>query len=294
MHFEIEHRTEYRYSQPVFLDPHLLRLRPRSDWRQRLDGFELDISPQPEGCARIVDLDGNDANRPWFAGTHDHLRIVVCSVVETLESDPYGYYLDANADGLPLTYGEELAGLAPYMSPETQEGPVLELARDLQRESENKTVRFLSLLNAKIRQLCPTETRLEGDPLTPEETLDRGRGACRDVTVLFMAVCRAAGLAARFTSGYVDGVLQEDRYLHAWAEVYLPGAGWRGYDPSLGLVVTDRHVALASGPRAAAARPFSGRFRGTGVEAQMTVDLKIRTAPVHEGASDVPAAGGIA
>ena len=282
MRFEIEHETEYRYARPVFLDPHLLRIRPRSDWRQRLDTFELDISPEPEGCAHLVDLDGNNTVRPWFSGTHDYLRILVRSRVQTLESDAYGYYLDAEVDRLPLTYGEELPALSPYLSPETDAGPIGGLAQELQQESEGKSVRFLSLLNARVRELCPTETRLEGDPLPPEQTLARGRGACRDVTVLFMAVCRAAGLAARFTSGYVEGSLQQERYLHAWAEVYLPGAGWRGYDPSLGLVVTDRHVALASGPTAMAARPFVGRFRGTGAEAQMSVNLSIRTAPLVE------------
>lgn len=135
----------------------------------------------------------------------------------------------------------------------------------------------MSLLNRRIQEVCPSQTRLEGDPLTPAETLARGGGACRDVAVLFIAACRAVGLAARFTSGYIEGSLQEERYLYAWAEVYLPGAGWRGYDSSLGLVVAERHVALASGPTAAAARPFVGRFRGDDVEATMTVDLQIQT-----------------
>ncbi len=265
MYFEIEHDTQYRYSEPVFLDPHLLRIRPRTDWCQRLTTFDLEISPAPDGIARLVDLDGNETVQPWFSGTHDHLRIVARSKVETLVSDPYAYLLDGDADHLPVTYNEEGGQLVPYLpTAPVPDGPVLTLARQIRQEAEGATIPFLGLLNGRIRELCPTQIRLEGDPLTPEQTLERGGGACRDVAVLFMAACRAVGLATRFTSGYIAGELQEERYLHAWAEVYLPGAGWRGYDPSLGLVVTDRHVALASGPTAVAARPFVGRFRGTG------------------------------
>lgn len=284
MRFDIVHRTDYHYSRPVFLEPHLLRIRPRSDWSQRLLTFDLEISPKPAGCARIVDLDGNDATQPWFSDTHDHLYIIARSVAETLREDPFDYLLEDGADRLPPPYAEQSGQLQPYLVRDGVDPSVQDLARSMQRDSAGVTVRFLSLLNQRINHICPTETRLEGEPLTPAQTLARGGGACRDVAVLFIATCRALGLAARFTSGYVEGSLQQERFLHAWAEVYLPGAGWCGYDPSLGLVVADRHVALASGPTAAATRPFGGRFRGSDVEATMTVDLQIVTTTSEEPA----------
>ncbi|MBT5060248.1 MAG: transglutaminase family protein [Gemmatimonadetes bacterium] len=276
MRFEIRHETEYQYSHAVFLEPHLLRIRPRSDASQRLIEFDLEISPEPTGCAHLVDLDGNATMRPWFSGHHDHLRFVSHSIVETLRDQPFAYLLDAEADSLPVQYEQIQLQLAPYLRHDA--GPaVTDLAAQILSASESKPATFARLLNQRIHDLCPTETRLEGDPLTPAQTLGRGRGACRDVSVLFMEVCRVAGLAARFTSGYVAGSADQERFLHAWAEVYLPGAGWRGYDPSLGLVVADRHVALASGPGSMDARPFVGRFRGSNVEAQMSVQLQIST-----------------
>ncbi len=280
MRFDISHQTDYHYSRPVFLEPHLLRIRPRTDWSQRLITFDLQILPEPAGCARLVDLDGNDTTQPWFSDTHDHMCIIAHSVVETLRQDPFAYLLDADADHLPPLYGEQKSQLQSYLLDDGIDPSVQDLAGSVQQEAGPNTARFLSLLNQRVYQLCPTEIRLEGDPLTPAQTLARGGGACRDVAVLFMAACRSVGLAARFTSGYVAGALQQERFLHAWAEAYLPGAGWRGYDPSLGLVVADRHVALASGPTAAATRPFSGRFRGD-AEATMTVDLQIHSSPAE-------------
>ncbi|MBT4099812.1 MAG: transglutaminase family protein, partial [Gemmatimonadetes bacterium] len=204
MRFEIRHETEYQYSHAVFLEPHLLRIRPRSDASQRLIEFDLEISPEPTGCAHLVDLDGNATMRPWFSGHHDHLRFVSHSIVETLRDQPFAYLLDAEADSLPVQYEQIQLQLAPYLRHDA--GPaVTDLAAQILSASESKPATFARLLNQRIHDLCPTETRLEGDPLTPAQTLGRGRGACRDVSVLFMEVCRVAGLAARFTSGYVAG-----------------------------------------------------------------------------------------
>lgn len=115
MRFEIVHQTECKYSRPVFLEPHVLRLRPRSDWSQRLESFELEISPEPAGCARLVDLDGNDTAQPWFSEKHEHLRITAHSQVETLRDDPFGYLLGSDAECLPMLYGAQHSQLEPYL-----------------------------------------------------------------------------------------------------------------------------------------------------------------------------------
>ena len=112
--------------------------------------------------------------------------------------------------------------------------------------------------------------------MPPRVTLEKGQGACRDLAVLFVAACRALGFGARFVSGYHQGHSEPMRRdLHAWAEVYLPGGGWRGYDPSLGLAVADRHVAVAAGTRPDQAAPISGSFRGTGVSSRMRAEIRM-------------------
>lgn len=118
--------------------------------------------------------------------------------------------------------------------------------------------------------------RLTGEPLPPGKTLRRKEGACRDLAVLFIDLCRSLGIAARFVSGYkYDPGAKDSFELHAWAEVFLPGAGWRGYDPSLGLAVADTHVALASGPGAAEAAAVTGTYRGSEVLSNLTYKVNI-------------------
>ena len=124
------------------------------------------------------------------------------------------------------------------------------------------------------------ETRDHGAPLPPSITFQKKRGACRDLVLLFMAVCRRFGLASRFVSGYQEGDPDmEQRHLHAWAEVYIPGGGWRGYDPSHGLVVADRHIALAASYAPEGTAPVKGSFRGTGVSAETNYVISLVASP---------------
>lgn len=132
-------------------------------------------------------------------------------------------------------------------------------------------------LNARLHRQIRHEIRDSGQPPAPEITLRRGRGACRDLTVLFMAACRSQGLAARFVSGYQKGDGNRPRrYMHAWPEIYLPGGGWRGFDPTLGLAVADQHVAVAAAARPEAAAPLEGHFHGattSTLEAEVRIDV---------------------
>jgi transglutaminase-like putative cysteine protease len=139
-------------------------------------------------------------------------------------------------------------------------------------------VPFLSALSRRIAERCRPAIRLQGDPQPPAFTLREGTGACRDLSVLFIDACRAVGLAARFVSGYYGGPSAADRrYLHAWAEVFLPGAGWRGFDPLQGLAVADRHVAVAAGAQPRDAAPITGTLGGGDTPADLEVDLKIES-----------------
>lgn len=121
--------------------------------------------------------------------------------------------------------------------------------------------------------------RPNGDAYEPAVTLKRGQGACRDLTVLFMEACRSVGLSARFVSGYAEGLsTRDDGELHAWAEIYLPGAGWRGFDPTLGLAVADRHVAIAASPIPVGAAPVSGSFRADSATAGLSYEVSVKAA----------------
>ena len=143
---------------------------------------------------------------------------------------------------------------------------------------DQDTTAFLIKLADRIHHEFQHVGRFEGEPMAPEQTLSGRSGACRDTAMLFVAACRSQGLAARFVSGYSIHHPPEvtEHELHAWAEVYLSGAGWRGYDPSLGLAVADGHLVLATAPDHRLAAAVTGTYRGTGVTSTRTYALSVR------------------
>jgi transglutaminase-like putative cysteine protease len=188
----------------------------------------------------------------------------VTSVVRTHRSDPFNFLItDAAVSSLPLTYDRRLQpALSPYLERPVADGTVDAFAQAIQAEAGNDTVRFLTLLAERVRASFQYSVREHGDPWTARETLEKKFGACRDFAVLYLDACRCLGLASRFVSGYCYVDAASEHHLHAWVEVYLPGAGWRGFDPSEGLAVADRHVAVATGRNAEDASPLSGLYRG--------------------------------
>jgi len=279
MFFHIKHFTRYAYSAPVFCEPMVIRLRPREDASQRLLRYSLDLWPQPAGVTEYLDLEGNPAACAWFEDTRLNLTITTNCVVETRRTNPFDYLLLGEVARLPVRgLPASRSLLEHYTSPGRVAASVREFGERVLADSGGETIPFLSNLTARIHEQCPTIHREEGDPWQPAETLERGAGACRDLTVLFNQVCRHFGIPARFVSGYchVQEALEE-RYLHAWSEVFLPGAGWRGYDPSIGLAVADEHVALAAAAQPQHAAASFGTFRGTGVSSRLETQLVIRT-----------------
>lgn len=284
MYFEITHRTTYTYNRPVFLEAHCLRLRPRCDGLQNLTYFESKVVPRPTGSSEGIDLDGNVTSNVWFEGLTENLIVESRAKVFTQYRNPFSYLLAERADRLPITY---LDPAQPYLAPYTvrqQESHFVEqFARHIANSTEWKTLRFLTALNREIYECCRQVVREQGDPQPAEETLLKKRGAGRDLAVLFIEACRYLGIAARFVSGYKDtGSETGNRYLHAWTEVYLPGVGWRGYDPSLGLAVTDRHVAVAASGIPGLAAPVAGTFRGNAVSSELNAEINIRVINDHE------------
>lgn len=279
MLYEISHTTIYNYDRPVLLHPHVMRLRPRSDSWQNLHSFSLLVEPEPIGITSISDLDGNTLVQFWFTETTQNLKVRVTSQIETSQSNPFNYQLQPWALKLPIDYPSSLkTRLQPYFQTHNfiSDPVALELAQEIHQQVGGQTVPFLSTLNQCIYSNCEYTIREDGEPWPAGVTWRQKRGSCRDFVVLFMEVCRAMGLAARFVSGYQEGDPDsEERYLHAWAEVYLPGAGWRGYDPTHGLAVADRHVSLVASTHPQDTVPLSGAFTPTTAQALMENHISI-------------------
>jgi transglutaminase-like putative cysteine protease len=284
--FQIEHSIEYIYSQPVIFAPHQLRLRPRSNVHQSVLSFDLSISPTPQQVAESVDLDGNNSILVWFdSKLTTNLQITTRSTVSTSLVNPFNYLTEPWAANLPIDYPGSLAQqLQPYLTGylgHSIDPVAAELAAEIWQTVDGKTIPFLSELNQQIYHNCQYSIRDTGASLPPGIVWKHRSGSCRDFVVLLLEVCRAVGLAGRFVSGYEAGAEPDDlaestrseRHLHAWAEIYLPGAGWRGYDPTHGLLVADNHIALCSSPFPAQTTPVEGKLRTVGT---ITTDMNYR------------------
>ena len=286
MLFEIIHRTRYHYSRPVFLEPFTVRLRPRCDASQTLRSYRIDVTPQPSGIAHCLNLYGNNTETIWFSGLHEDLIIEVDTLVETHRGNPFDFFVtDPAALTVPLQYQSQLARvLGHYRVREGDHPDLAAFTLEMMHAAGHEAIPFLTILAEQIYQRLEYMLREHGDPWTPEETLKQGKGSCRDFAMLFIDICRSAGIAARFVSGYCisDAVAGAGGDMHAWAEVYLPGSGWRGFDPSRGLSVNDDYVAVAAGQLSQDAAPTFGSFRG---EASSFLDAEIAMSVVENDAA---------
>lgn len=290
MRFAIRHRIRYRYDREVFIGPMTIRLQPRTDAGQICEAFSIVVTPTPAGMSVNVDWDGTPSRLVWFDDLADALTVETTSMVVTTRDDPFGYLIHPlEAARIPVAYDEVSAGLlAPYRA-RTPDAAAAAFAREVAELKGEDVVDFLSGLCAEIRARHAVEHRDEGPPRSPSHTLAARSGACRDLTVLFMEAARSMGLAARFVSGYAMTDERTGRELHAWAEVYIPGAGWRGFDPTQGLAVAVRHVAVAAAATPEAAAPTSGAYLGTGVASTMEYDVEI---DILEDTTREPETGG--
>ncbi len=283
--YRIVHQTQYQYAEPVQLGPHLLRLQPRVDGSQRLQYFSCEIAPTPSKTIDWLDLEGNVCRQVYFPETDiTTLTIVTQCDVETLRSNPFDYLSPDWAVTVPLDYPQSLQRLvAPYLTTHYTDSPtVIDWAQQLLHDVNGNVGLFLTSLTQTIYKSCTYETRHHGPPWPAGAVLAEQRGTCRDFTVLFMAACRAVGLAARFVSGYQRGDAdQETHDLHAWPEVYVPGGGWRGFDPTLGLAVADGHIALAAAADPAQAAVVTGKLQ-TGHFSQSTLEATIQLKVLEE------------
>jgi transglutaminase-like putative cysteine protease len=277
MRISATHSTVYRYDFPVYLEPHIFRLRPRMNSAQRLLAYDLQITPTPAGTTECLDQDGNLALNAWFNATTTELSVASRFTVELLRENPFDYLLIGESLNLPLWYREPLCtALTPYRQDAHIAESVKLYAKSVGAKAQWNALWFLTALSRQIYQTFRQTVRPDGLPWPSDRTLGRVEGSCRDLAVLFCDVCRAMGIAARFVSGYeCASADRQDSYMHAWAEVYLPGIGWRGYDAARGLAVSNTHVAVAAGFDPDLASPVAGWYSG-GSQSRMEASLRLR------------------
>jgi len=291
IHVSLEHITDYRYSRRVGLSPQVVRLRPAPHCRTRVLSYSLLVHPQQHFLNWQQDPYANYLARLVFPEKTQELRIKVGVVAEMAVFNPFDFFLEPSAETFPFTYEPGLAHeLLPYLVRDAA-GPLLRGFVDRIDLRRRRTVDFLVELNQRVQREVAYLIRLEPGVQEPEETLRLRSGSCRDSGWLLVQVLRRLGLAARFVSGYliqlkpdvkpVDGPAgpgEDFTDLHAWCEVYLPGAGWIGLDPTSGLLAGEGHLPLACTPEPSGAAPVSGAVD----ECEVTFDHRMRVTRILE------------
>lgn len=274
MRLLIQHKSSYRYPRPAHLGPHTLRLRPTAHAKAKVETYRLHLTPE-HTLRWQQDPYGNHVAKVHFANTPtSSLEILVELTVDVRPVNPFDFLLDELAETVPFTYPAELSReLAPFLhldDPAYDHGPLF-YAFDQDLPTTGPTVALIAELNRRVNQRVRYVIREEAGVYTPEECLARGHASCRDSAVLLTAILRKRGLAARFASGYLvqltdegmlpdqpKGVSRDVIDLHAWCEVYLPGAGWIGLDATSGLMAGEGHIPLCSASTPALASPLEG------------------------------------
>jgi transglutaminase-like putative cysteine protease len=274
MRFSVRHQTLYRYSAPVRLAEHVLRLNPRPD-AGRLLTRTLSIEPAPIEREETLDPFGNLVIRVAFDGLSD--RFLIDSRFEIEVAGPAAPKI-APPPPLPWPVDADGPNAAYYASGEI-DGAVRAFAAGIASACGGDALAFLDRLNQTLFVRIRHDIRAEGPARPAAATLALGHGACRDVTNLFLAACRSLGAPARFVSGYQAKADTPDgrRHLHAWPEAFAPGLGWRAYDPTHGVKVTDGHVGLCAAPEQAATMPVEGGFYGGAATSTLDYQIAIET-----------------
>jgi len=277
MKFQIEHLTEYSFSHKVFFEPHYLRFKPKDSPHSSLISFKAEIDPKPTGFAEQFDIENNHIMLCWFDETHKNLKISIKTEIEVAEYNPFNFLIyPSEYLKIPFDYNYQTKQLLmPALQHGTLPKQMNRFFTDVLNKSDAQTISFLTELTSQIHRQFVLETREFGEPLEPEHTYQKKIGSCRDLAWMQIHLLRNLGIASRFVSGYF--YLDSDNpefELHAWVEVFLPGAGWIGFDPSHGLIAGCYHIPLASSAFYGNTMPVSGSIRGT-AESKMKNELKI-------------------
>lgn len=289
IHVALTHVTDYRYDRLVALGPQVVRLRPAPHCRTPILSYSLSIEPTQHFVNWQQDPFANYMARLVFPDLTDHFRVTVDLVAEMAVYNPFDFFLEDWAEHFPFKYDETLAReLAPYLvrlNPTPKFGEFVDSIAS-RKGAKERTIDFLVRINQRLQQDIRYLIRMEPGVQTPEETLVSGAGSCRDSGWLLVQAMRHLGLAARFVSGYLiqlradvksldgpSGAESDFTDLHAWCEVYLPGAGWIGLDPTSGLLAGEGHIPLAATPEPGSAAPVAGVVSPSEVEFRHTMKV---------------------
>ncbi|HEV7249081.1 MAG TPA: transglutaminase family protein [Shinella sp.] len=288
----IYHLTHYKYDNPVRLGPQIIRLKPAAHSKTKVISHSLKVSPANHFVNLQQDPYGNYLARYVFPDPVTELKIEVDLVADMTVYNPFDFFVEEEAEHWPFDYPEDLReDLKIYRAPEPMD-PALEAYMKTIDRSRRRTLDMVVALNAQVQQSVGYVIRMEPGVQTPEETLTTALGSCRDSSWLLVQILRNLGFAARFVSGYLiqlspdlkaldgpSGTEVDFTDLHAWCEVYLPGAGWIGLDPTSGLLTGESHIPLAATPHFRNAAPISGGYFG---EANTEFDFAMTVQRVAE------------
>ncbi len=287
----LQHVTRYRYSRPVALGPQIIRLRPAPHTRVTIKSYSLKVTPSQHFVNWQQDPNGNWLGRFVFPERTSEFSISVDLLADMSVINPFDFFVDPAATTFPFAYpGEFAEELAPFLSKDNAGPRLAAFVKSISRQPQN-TTDFIVALNQRLQHEVRYLVRMDPGVQEPEDTLKLGSGSCRDSAWLLVQILRHLGLAARFVSGYLiqlrpdvvsidgpKGTTEDFTDLHAWTEVYLPGAGWIGLDPTSGLLTGEGHIPLAAAAHYRAAAPISG-----GVEpAEVKFEFEMKITRVNE------------
>lgn len=290
----IYHLTHYKYDNPVRLGPQIIRLKPAAHSRTKVISHSLKVTPENHFVNLQQDPYGNYLARFVFPDPVTELKIEVDLVADMTVYNPFDFFTEEEAVKWPFDYPADIRDdLTIYMTPEPASPALQAFLATLDRTPGQGTVDMVVGLNARLQQEIGYVIRMEPGVQTPEETLTSARGSCRDSSWLLVQILRHLGLAARFVSGYLiqltpdlkaldgpSGTEVDFTDLHAWAEVYIPGAGWIGLDPTSGLLTGESHIPLAATPHYRNAAPISGGYIGE-AKTDFAFDMQVKRVAEH-------------
>ena len=297
IHAAIRHQTRYNYSKEIGMSPQVVRLRPAPHCRTPVEAYSLRVSPEPNFINWVQDPFGNYQARIVFPEPVDHFHIDVELIADMTVINPFDFFVEERVEHFPFVYNEELKEeLSPYMKASDVTDGLLELSRSLLAKTKKdkiRTIDFLVEVNQAIAGHINYVIRMEPGVQSCKTTLDSKSGSCRDSAHLLVQLLRTMGFASRFVSGYLiqlradqkdpdgpSGPEADFTDLHAWTEVYIPGAGWVGLDPTSGLFAGEGHIPLAATPEPGNAAPVTGAIGKCEVEFDFHMEVnRVRESP---------------